>query len=884
MNKKNFLPVFICLNFFLSLYSQTGDTIRVNSLSSFALVKTAEGKYKFSYTLYAVPASKNEVWKPLDKFNAVTENGITDTLYEVRKKDLYGILDLQKGKLILPCAYENITTTHRRRFLVIEKKSSYGLFDLQAQGIIVPCSYDRISTLYQIDLLLVKKGGKRGVFSLPKLQLVLPCEFDYIDEINDNSLLSASKKGIRSIYDHEGKNILGRETGSTVEFNNDYKLAYFRDKDSSVLFCDPAGKVVVSFKNSALSEFTNGKIVLNRQGKYGICDLQGKELVPFSFSYIDILSETRFVAEKEENGKKHSAVLSLDNYATQIIKWRPGLFHRGYFRQLSPEEVTYSTGEFCLYADDGKDLVRLDSTGNELNSFRGVSLNNERNLDGEIRVQKSGDYALVTNYHYSAIEKQLSWFCNKSESVKLNGLYVELREFATGPLKDFFMVGNRAVLEDYLGDNSACRSVLISKNNIRDLKTYGFLLNSILQIAPRTYNVSISTGTEPDVNVFDFLRVKNGFLELMLRGNGKFLSGDAYETDLNSHAFLAVSDENPKEIYVFDKLEDTLLVLKAESSLVDLAEYIGKKSKPYIQSIKPVSAEINDIGLVKLAPGKKLQVRSSNYQAILDSFPYPVTEVRKVTDYGVNFYLIQSSVNPDNFYMSDDDDYETRTSGCFTLLDKHLNVVIPWRYGIFNHVAVTATDTILWILNNKVSGGKHFYSIRQKNFFELPGVDRDVDLYFNRNAVIVLGGKGGVFDFTGKAIIPLQRMDISTETEEVISFSVSGGKHIFFFPESHATIKGGSNGDATMISGTPLVVINSGKEMYSLYNYKTGQPLSCPPFHSYDYHAGKRYMSLLGKNGKRGVYDLKEQKLAEDFIYTEDELHQKWEVRFSEPF
>lgn len=230
-----------------------------------------------------------------DKVIKAGYSDITEQSFENKKAILYGYLIVNKenglykildennnSKEIVPDKYRAIEfSENTQEFLVTNSLGQVGIINLDGTTKIEP-TYDSISILDKSSgLYLIQKNEKYGVVKSGNVIVISP-EYDNIGltNISSNSILEnkyflldklipVSQKNKWGAFDKNGKLIL--------------KLEYdgFGCNNTSVVINDTEKAV----EPVTTIERCNG-IVVQKEGKYGVIDLTGKEMVPIAVESI----------------------------------------------------------------------------------------------------------------------------------------------------------------------------------------------------------------------------------------------------------------------------------------------------------------------------------------------------------------------------------------------------------------------------------------------------------------------------------------------------------------------------------------------------------------------------------------------------------------------
>ena len=182
------------------------------------------------------------------------------------------------GKTIISARFDDMTYFFGHLALV-KVGAFYGLVDELGQSVL-PCKFDHISRFENsTEALLVKKNGKFGIYGTTGYPIV-ECTYDsiYADKSKRNSVI-VSKAGVKeetTVY-YETSNIIGDET-KLIHFEKNYKHGLLMP-DSQTVYVEPIYEYI--------DVFYNGLAIVKRDGKWGMINKLGKEVVEPKYDYIN---------------------------------------------------------------------------------------------------------------------------------------------------------------------------------------------------------------------------------------------------------------------------------------------------------------------------------------------------------------------------------------------------------------------------------------------------------------------------------------------------------------------------------------------------------------------------------------------------------------------
>lgn len=191
------------------------------------------------------------------------------------KKDggLYQIIDLNNTKEIVPAKYTSIDFLESiQGFLVKNNSNQVGIVDING-AIKLDLTYEQIAVLdKESDLYLVKQSGKYGVAKGNNSFVIFP-EYDSIGIKNKifnkniilDTLIPVCKEKKWGAYNKEGRLVLNIEYDGLGFENNIIEINGIKESVEPVLSIERANAIIVQ-----------------KEGKYGLIDVTGKEFIPIA--------------------------------------------------------------------------------------------------------------------------------------------------------------------------------------------------------------------------------------------------------------------------------------------------------------------------------------------------------------------------------------------------------------------------------------------------------------------------------------------------------------------------------------------------------------------------------------------------------------------------
>ncbi len=261
--------------------------------------KTGKVIIEPKYNTIKLPNPKKPIFICIYDYNAVSGEYKTKVLNEKNEEILKN--------------YENVNTIdikevvssipYEKTVLQYQKDGKYGIINFEGKIIIKPI-YEEIRNMpYREGELIVKKQGKYGVVSINGGKL-LDCKYDYI---TGDNYYSEEKKYeldgyIVGLNNEDGKMQYGyinnkREQILDVEFDKIYRMNDVKDDENIYLLAEKDGKIQL-YKNNKLLLDNNYQsinysedsklLILQKDGRYGVTDLNGKQILSVDYEQIRI--------------------------------------------------------------------------------------------------------------------------------------------------------------------------------------------------------------------------------------------------------------------------------------------------------------------------------------------------------------------------------------------------------------------------------------------------------------------------------------------------------------------------------------------------------------------------------------------------------------------
>lgn len=169
-----------------------------------------------------------------------------------KKADKYGFIS-DKGEVLVPLVYDNASLFRDIGF--VKKGLTWLAFDRQGKQLYTLKADDIKNHFGDYALIIqhAKKGDKYGLFEKSTGKILIPAKYDELDEVSDD----------------------------LIGFSQNKKYGFLNLKN----------RVVVKPIYDGVGQFQQGKVVVYKQGKSGVIDSKGKQIVPFTNQRIAILRD-----------------------------------------------------------------------------------------------------------------------------------------------------------------------------------------------------------------------------------------------------------------------------------------------------------------------------------------------------------------------------------------------------------------------------------------------------------------------------------------------------------------------------------------------------------------------------------------------------------------
>ena len=198
-----------------------------------------------------------------------------------RKDGSYGYYDVAKGEEF-PGIFE-FAADFNGGYAQVANGGKYGMINLKGEYVI-PMKYDFVYP-YEGEPILVKSGEKYGLVKLDD-EVVVDCIYDYIYPFGDG-LAKVFLNGKYGVIDSSGKVVIPLDYDQIAVFSKDVILL---GSGSNWKCINSQGQLLsgVDTGSYAVKALFNGnRLLVCRDGKYGVVDFQGNIIIPIIYDSIE---------------------------------------------------------------------------------------------------------------------------------------------------------------------------------------------------------------------------------------------------------------------------------------------------------------------------------------------------------------------------------------------------------------------------------------------------------------------------------------------------------------------------------------------------------------------------------------------------------------------
>lgn len=346
-----------------------------------------EGSYVYEYQIYDLSGKpvNSESVESLEFYS--DGNGGLDGLMSVSKNGKYGFMNAG-GEMVVPFRYE-YAAPFRGGLAAVKTGGKYGYIDLEGE-LVIDAVYDTAQDFNDYGFAVVGQGewkssedyygeefvGKYGLIDKTgKVVVALAYDsFGLMGTVDDGSsvyqaanLGEPNENGYRSfsygLVGQTGKVLVPVEYDGLRILDNGFLEVSKGESYDDILrgWMDDTGKVILPIEYSSIEERGDGYWnIYKRSGEYnsvvGLADAAGKVIIPAEYSLITVLDETHFMAEVTDWETYQSTYYLLDNTGNVLLDLggsRPTDKKDGVIYAANSKDLN----DYKYYNYDGKEIT-----------------------------------------------------------------------------------------------------------------------------------------------------------------------------------------------------------------------------------------------------------------------------------------------------------------------------------------------------------------------------------------------------------------------------------------------------------------------------------------------------------------------------------------------
>ncbi len=303
---------------------------------------------KNTYKTKVINANNEEIisgYKKIEPiYNYDESNNIffDDNILLVEKDNKYGLIDYE-GKVILNCDYDGIEALKKiENSFIIKKDNKQGIVDAKGKIIIEP-TYKEIKSIgdnYQNGYIVINEKNKYGVIDFTGNQ-VLENKYDDISQVYGNNMYIIQENGKYKLIKKSGETVL--KDFDSIKSIDDERIIIKEDGKYGIK--NISGKEVVPAKYQDLEYTFSNYYIAKKDGKYGIIDTDGKEMLKFNYENITYRNVANFF-EAEKKGESNTIIID-SNFKEKVKGYISEVnLEKGYFRIKVDGEYKYYNFKF----------------------------------------------------------------------------------------------------------------------------------------------------------------------------------------------------------------------------------------------------------------------------------------------------------------------------------------------------------------------------------------------------------------------------------------------------------------------------------------------------------------------------------------------------------
>ena len=279
-----------------------------------------------SYKTKALNDKNQEIFTQYDKIEPmqnIDKNGnvwYEKNVLKVQKNDKFGLIDLT-GNEVIPIEYDEITVIRGiENSFKVKKDDKYGIVDGDGKTVI-QAQYADIDVLGKDNksgFIIKNADGKYGIVDYSNAQ-ILEAKYDSIEKVYGNDMYVVNLNGKQKVVNKSGNDVLttGFDSIKQILANQENAVIFVKSNKFGVM--NTSGEVVIESQYDSLEETKVGTFIANKDGKYGIININKEEKLPFEYTSISFNEKADLYVAEDSNFNSKILNSNLDVKASGIL-------------------------------------------------------------------------------------------------------------------------------------------------------------------------------------------------------------------------------------------------------------------------------------------------------------------------------------------------------------------------------------------------------------------------------------------------------------------------------------------------------------------------------------------------------------------------------------
>lgn len=268
-------------------------------------------------------------------------NNIFPRLHVICRNGKYGFVN-HEGEIVIPCKWTKVGEFHDGLAVVDDSSGKYGYLNMDGDRII-PCRWDGVESFKDgMAVVKVKSGAwdyKSGVIDKDN-NLLIPTLYDSLEYIGEGLFKHYQSENKYGLINSENESISVPHWYSIGRFSDGLCPVQDRNEEHRYGYIDKSGELVINYWWTDANNFSEGlAVVMDKDGKYGVIDIQGNVIIPCYHERLQDFHEGLCGFVKD--GK--TGFLNKDDVVVIDAEWKTG----GYFAR-------FNSGRCLVMDEDGK--------------------------------------------------------------------------------------------------------------------------------------------------------------------------------------------------------------------------------------------------------------------------------------------------------------------------------------------------------------------------------------------------------------------------------------------------------------------------------------------------------------------------------------------------